>query len=315
MDKYRWRRQTHAYHDVIGWWHVPDLYARLALGGTFHVLQTNAVGMRSSRDYPRKQPPGRKRLLFLGDSYTAGDGVSNCQRFTDLLEARFPGLDAMNFGLNGSGTDQQLLVFETLANGYEADAYVFCPCVENIARNMYTCFPSYSFREQLVVYRPKPYFDLIDGSLAVRNQPVPREKRSADELGNWRYGFPYRPGESDRYAIYGDADSDHWQLMKAILMRFCAQVRGKPVLIAPLPVYDHYLVRLPPTYMERFAELDHSQDRVHVIDLLPAFIRRPLYERKTFLFAGDPHYTHAAHRIVADELEYNLSRFCPGLLE
>jgi hypothetical protein len=29
-----WRRQVNGYHPVIGWWHLPNLYARLALGQT-----------------------------------------------------------------------------------------------------------------------------------------------------------------------------------------------------------------------------------------------------------------------------------------
>ena len=309
-----WRRQVYAYHPVLGWWHLPRTYARLALGETYHVFETNDAAMRASRDYPRARPAGRKRVVFLGDSYTAGDGVSNGQRFTDLLEARFPGLDALNFGLNGSGTDQQLLIHETMAREYEADAYVFCLCPENIARNAYSCFPSYSFRERLTVYRPKPWFELNGGGLALRNQPVPLEKRRAEALGDWRCAFPYVPGVRDPYAVYADAEGAHWRLMKAILQRFLAQVRGKPVLLVPLPMDVHYLERFPPTYMARFRELDAPADGVHVVDLLPAFARVPARRRRELRFPGDPHYTPPAHAIVADALEYALARHCPQVL-
>jgi carbamoyltransferase len=271
--------------------------------------------MRSSRDYPRQRPPGRKRVVFLGDSYTAGDGVSNNQRFTDILEARFPHLDALNFGLNGSGTDQQLLVFETIAKDYVADAYVFCICVENIARNMYNCFPSFNFRERLVVYRPKPFFNVKNGGLVPGNQPVPLEKRSTDELGDWQCSFPYLPGETDPYAIYKSPESKHWLLMKTILERFLSQVSGAPVLIVPLPMFNHYLDEIPPTYMDRFAELDKPSSRVHVVDLLPAFLKFPIERRREFRFVDDPHYTAAAHEVVSGALEYNLAKLCPGIFD
>ncbi len=314
VDGY-WRRQVYTYHPVIGWWHLPNLYARLELGGTYHNLMTNSAGMRSSREYPLQRLEGRKRIVFLGDSYAAGDGVSNGDRFTDLLEKRHPHLDAMNFGLNGSGTDQQLLVFETLASHYEADAYVFCICVENIARNLYTCFPSYNFKEHLVVYRPKPYFELHAGELVLKNQPVPVEKRTKDDLGEWQCSFPYLPGSSDPYAIYSFRERPHWQLMRAIVERFLDQANGKPVFIVPMPMSDHYLELQPPTYGPRFQELEDAAQNVFLVDLLPAFKRFPMEARKGFRFPDDPHYTAAAHVVVADALESAFLRHCPWLLD
>lgn len=314
MPECYWRRQVFAHHDVIGWWYVPNLHARVPLGGTFHNVTTNAAGMRSLRDYPHERPAGRKRIVFLGDSYTAGDGVSNAQRFTDLLEARYPHLDAMNFGLNGTGTDQQLLIFETIAGHYTADAYVFCICVENIARNLYTCFPSFDFREQQLVYRPKPYFELADAGLVLCNQPVSLEKRDKDALGDWRCSFPYLPGSDDPYAIYAYPDRLHWRTMKAILRRFLDSVRGKPVFIVPMPMYNHYLEQHPPTYWPRFQELEDKSGKVFVVDLLPAFVQRPRTERASFRFPDDPHYTAAAHALVADEIEKAVREHSPALL-
>lgn len=315
MPDCHWRRQVFTHHASIGWWHLPNLYARIPLGGTFHAVATNSVGMRSLREYPREIPSGRTRIAFLGDSYTAGDGVSNAQRFTDLLEARYPHLDAMNFGLNGTGTDQQVLIFETVARHYAADAYVFCICVENIARNLYTCFPSFDYREQQVVYRPKPYFELTADGLVLRNQPVSLEKRHKDALGDWRCDFPYLPGSDDPYAIYAHPDRPHWQTMRAILDRFTGAVAGKPVFIVPMPMYNHYLEQHPPTYWPRFRELEDPPAAVYVVDLLPALTRRPRAERESFRFRDDPHYTAAAHAVVADAIDRVLRERCPGLLD
>jgi len=300
---------------LIGWWHLPDMYARVPLGQTYHYVSTNAIGMRSDRDYPRTRPTGRKRVVFLGDSYTAGDGVSNDQRFTDLLERRFINLDAMNFGLNGSGTDQQLLIYEYLASGFEADAYVLCICVENIARNLYDCFPSYDWREQQVAYRPKPYFKLLDSELKLFNSPVPQERRTAENLGDWSCTFPYVTGDADPYAIYKDAGSIHWQTMKAILMRFITAVKGHPVFIVPMPMFNHYLGENPSTYMPRFKEIEDESDEVHVIDLLPAMQAVPLNLRSGFRFPDDPHYTAAAHSLVADAMGYHFALHAPNLLD
>ena len=310
-----WRRQVFEYHPLFGWWHLPYLYARVPLGQTYHHVATNGVGMRTQRDYPKQRVAGRKRIIFLGDSYTAGDGVSNNDRFTDLLERRHANLDAMNFGLNGSGTDQQLLIFESMAREYDADALVICICVENIARNLYDCFPSFDWREQLVAYRPKPYFALNGDTLELHNTPVPKERRKADELGDWRYGFPYIPGESDAYAIYKDASSLHWRTMKAILSRLLHGAAGMPVFIVPMPMYNHYLGANGPTYLPRFAELADTDRGIHLVDLLPAMLNVPMNDRRGFRFPDDPHYTAAVHKLVADALEYQFALHAPALLD
>ena len=149
----------------------------------------------------------------------------------------------------------------------------------------------------------------------MRNQPVPIERRSQEALGDWQCSFPYVPGSEDPYAIYQYPDRPHWRTMQAILDRFIGQVSGKPVFIVPLPMYDHYLEQLPPTYWPRFRELEDRLGNVFAVDLLPAFTHRPLAQRKSFRFADDPHYTAAAHAAVADEIEKALREFCPGLLD
>jgi len=311
-----WRRQYFAYHPAIGWWHIPNVKARIQLGNTFHMVRTNSAGLRADRDYPLQTPPRRKRIVLLGDSYTAGDGVSNGERYSDLLEQKYnSNLDVINFGLNGSGTDQQLLIYENIAKDYEADAYIFAICVENIARNTYTCFPSMSNWEQTIYYRPKPYFVLENGNLLLNNQPVPLEKRQHDQLGDWKHGFPYLPEyPSDAYAVYRYKDGEYWQLMKKILERFLEQVKGKPVFIMPLPMYDHYLEQSPAIYLERFKELvDLSQDHF-LINVLQEFMKYPINERKLFRFPKDPHYTPFAHEVVAGAIELNINNSVPTLL-
>lgn len=308
-----WRRQVFEYHSLFGWWHIPNLLARIPLGQTFHLVKTNSVGMRCSQEYPKPCPKGRKRVVFLGDSYTAGDGVSNKHRFTDRIEQRYPHLDALNFGLNGSGTDQQLLILENMAVEYEADAFVFCICVENIARNLYTCFPNFLWHEQLETFLPKPYFKLTESGLHLCNAPVPKERRTQDKLDGWRYGFPYIPGETDAYAIYKYQDSKHWQVMKSILQRMIVHAKGSPVFIVPMPMYNHYLGELDPIYLTRFQELADPEKQIHLVDLLPAMKAEPMHVRQRFRFPDDPHYTRMAHEIVANVMGKELMDKAPEL--
>jgi carbamoyltransferase len=309
-----WRRQTFEYHPVIGWWHIKNLYAKIPLGGLTHNFYSNSIGMRSSREYTALPVNNKKRIIFFGDSYTAGDGVSNEHRFSDLLEMNYPNLEVMNFGLNGSGTDQQLLIYESLSKEYEADAYVFCVCVENIVRNFCTCRPSFDFKEHKLVYRPKPYFEIVHDQLILRNNPVPREKRSKDSLGDWTCNFPYLENyPKDPYAVYNFEEGPYWLLMKKIVQNFMDQVVPKPVFIVPMPMLDHYLERSPASYWPRFKSLEDKKNKRYVIDILTALKSSP--QRKNFYFYNDPHYTESAHALIAKVLDYNLHRFHPELFK
>ena len=82
----------------------------------------------------KKKPEGKYRIILFGDSFTAGDAVSNQQRYGDMLEQRFPALQVLNFGLSGTGTDQQYLVFQEYAKDIDYDLLMICPLVENIRR-------------------------------------------------------------------------------------------------------------------------------------------------------------------------------------
>ena len=91
-----------------------------------------------------------------GLSFTAGDGVSNRHRFGDVLEKRLGNVEVLNFGLPGSGTDQQLLTFREYAKDLEYDLLLICPFVENIERIVATHRKTVNFSDgKLVeVYRP-----------------------------------------------------------------------------------------------------------------------------------------------------------------
>ena len=94
------------YHPQIGHLYVPNLRARIPneLGGYY--VETNSAGFRSSVEF-HKERNKIPRILFFGDSYTAGDGCDNNERFSELLGESL-NAEVYNYGLSGSGTDQLL---------------------------------------------------------------------------------------------------------------------------------------------------------------------------------------------------------------
>jgi hypothetical protein len=320
-------------HDpTIGYHYTPNFRRTLIRpGGGEYTLVTNSIGIRSEREYAKPKPPGVFRIIVLGDSFAAGQYVSNDQRFTELLERRLgPGVEVMNFALEGTGTDQQLLIFETAAREYEPDLVIIFPFLQNIRRNMADARLSYDPATMKPILLAKPRFELMpDGRLELRNVPVPTERKAADEpgatntdidrslkhrikvkLSSWRavaiakrfvYGLkPWEP-----FPEYKSPDTPGWRLMEAILRRLHDAANGKPVVIVPVFYGSYVQYRMARNYWDRFNSLTATPG-IHAIDLLPDFKRLGREATACFQEPYDPHYSARGHLVVADALEREL---------
>lgn len=312
------------YHAVFGFHFVPGLRARVPHEAGGYLVRTNSAGFRSDREFTSEKPAGVFRVLLFGDSYTAGDGVSNGQRYSDLVEALLPGIEVYNYGVPGTGTDQHFLVYRELAASVDHDAIVIAVQVENI-RRVVARYREFTDRggERMIV--AKPYFTIGEGgSLELHNVPVPREPISPDQLGD-EARFVDRGGElrfirealnklgpavkslvqavvaPDPLPGYARSDHPDWLLMRGILDQWIGS-SDVPVIIMPVPLYHHVeeLAR-PDRYQARFAELAYSS-RVTIHDPLPAFHAVPREARRAFRFERDVHPTPAAHRVLAQSL-------------
>ncbi|MEZ6017857.1 MAG: hypothetical protein R3F49_22320 [Planctomycetota bacterium] len=117
------------------------------------------------------------RVLVLGDSYTAGDGVDNRERFTDLLAAMH-GVEVLNCGVSGTAPDQHALLLEELAPTLRPDLVILAVTVHTIARIQQKHRVSLD-RFGRPVHVPRAHFVLDAGALrlctssAVPAQPTP----------------------------------------------------------------------------------------------------------------------------------------------
>jgi carbamoyltransferase len=314
------------YHPTIGYHFIPGIKTRVEHEGGGYLLRVNQAGFRCAHEFVPQKRPGTFRILLFGDSYTAGHGVSDPYRYGDVLERLVPGLEVYNFGLQGTGTDQQYLIFREKAAGIDYDLIVISVFVENIRRVVARYRPWVTNTGEMLVF-PKPYFALAaDGSLHLRNVPVSREPVRPEDLprGEWKH-FDYSgkwprvratvnrmgPRVKDlvqRLTHYQplpeytrSACPAAWQLMKRILGQWIAETTA-PVLICPIPLYQHIEeTASPAAYLARFHEL-HDPPRVIVHDVLPAFHRVPRSERRRLRFTQDPHLTPVGHYTLAESL-------------
>src|SRR5262249_2179369 len=261
-------------------------------GGTYH-FQTNSQGIRSSREYAFKKRPGNTRVMLCGDSMSAGQFVSNEHRLSEQLERRIPNLEVINLSLEGSGTDKQLLLYESIGLQYEHDLVMLMPFLSNLRRNMVGAREAFDAQTGLKVLRGKPRFVLINGQLELRNIPVPKEcpapvgaalgimtdspntllSRLKSRLSALpcmpfikKIAYFFNPWEP--FPEFRSAKSPEWQLMEAIICRFRQSAGCRPIVIVPT-FYDSYVrYRMSRSYWHRFRVLEQISG-IHVVDLLP----------------------------------------------
>lgn len=308
------------YHPVLGYRFIPNLKARVPHESGGYLIRVNNFGFRCNHNFSIKKEKNNRRVLLFGDSYTAGDGVSNEFRYGDLLEQLVPNLEVYNFGLPGSGTDQQYLAYREFAANIEHDLVIIAVLVENIRRVASHYRVWHNEQGQLVCYA-KPYFVMNRGVLTPMNipprkDPIPSVELPDEEKEFLDYGSRFPKIEKliaklhlkdfaqsiTRYQPvpeYNRPGNPAWQLMQNILKEWIRN-EPKPVLIMPLPVYQYLEGMSNPSYYQaRFNELAHDTGCL-LYDLLPDLLKYSLEQRRQFRFKKDAHPTREGHAAIAN---------------
>jgi hypothetical protein len=141
---------------------VPNSSSIVTTARTIHA-QHNSLGFRDV-EFVRDARP---TLLFIGDSFVWGVDAEVDERFTDLLRSRIPGINIVNAGVSGYGTDQEFLLLQRIWSTIRPQLVVLIFCADNDRVDN-------SLNVRYDFYR-KPYFaTAADGALQLRGQPVPK---------------------------------------------------------------------------------------------------------------------------------------------
>ncbi len=153
------------YDRLLGWRMKPGITQLMDL------VDVEGVAVRSNTqgfwdEEFQVQRNGKARTAFIGDSFTWGMGVREGERFSNLIAARNPDVECLNFGIPGYGTDQELLLYRHHVRTYQPDLIVLTVYQNDYRDNMYS-----------VRYgRAKPYFELAEEDhLRLQNIPVSKE--------------------------------------------------------------------------------------------------------------------------------------------
>jgi hypothetical protein len=120
------------------------------------------------------EPP----VLAVGDSYAHGDEVNDAETWVALLQPLI-GRRTVNAGVSGYGLDQIVLRAEKEVRALKPEALVLVFIAEDLRRS----------EMSRVWGAEKPYFEPADGTLTLRNVPVPPPASPGATLDLWQRLF------------------------------------------------------------------------------------------------------------------------------
>ena len=117
------------YHEVLGWTQIPDLETEIQVEGRTIKVKFNSLGFRDV-EHQEIKPPGTRRIVVVGDSFSEAIQVNLEETFFRRLQALLNGRDdtqsweVINLGVGDFGTAQQCIALEEIGLRFEPDIVI-----------------------------------------------------------------------------------------------------------------------------------------------------------------------------------------------
>lgn len=289
--------------EKLGWIATPDYFYEGELvdasGTRYSVsIQTNAEGYRVYGD-PRVTD--RKKVLFLGDSYTQAMQVSNDKAYYTLLQNKL-NLEVFAFGVDGFGTLQQLMLLDEIIDDIQPDAVVLQLCPNDLINNDYALETRSGFNNNGL---RRPYLE--NGDIVYRNPAnMPALREFAASYSDFLYflitrldrlrSMPNNPSESIiqeqglSYPLFENSVATTDELL--------ARIRSR--IPSGTPLYTFSTSHGHP-YLDVFRRVS-DREGVYFIDGTSQALREIEGRGVTTRAADGEHWNDEGHRIVAEVL-------------
>jgi lysophospholipase L1-like esterase len=249
----------------------------------------NGAGCRDNIEYSPRIQPGKRRVSFVGDSFTAGHGIKNVDdRFANRLRALHPDWEIHLLANVGLDTGNEITLLEkALSRDYQLDEVVLVYCLNDVC--------------DLLMAPRQPY----EGRLPAIDERGPWFTRGSyflDLIYN-RYKAAQNPYVRDYFAfVKGGYRGEYWQKQQARLkeLRDLVQSHGGHLTVVTFP----FLHALGPNYEYKFVheELNRlwTDLKVPHLELLPMYAG--LNSSALTINAHDAHPNELANKLAAEAI-------------
>jgi len=333
-------------HDAeLGWTIRPDGSSTGDDGQPLYRANHQGIRAPPGLEYGPEPPPGKVRIVTLGDSFTHGDDVRDAETWQHDLETQRGDVEVLNLGVPGFGTDQALLRWRRDGRRFRSQLVVLGIWPENVCRNLgvvrYYLVPSstYASKPRMVLEqgvdeagRAAPSLEVLNSPVMARDELI--ETLSAPEshplLSN---DYWYRPEETrprwyqelrvlqlaeslwtaferkrERERLYSGDDPAGIELTVAIARQFAREVRecGSTPLVLMIPMREQLAQQLEGEPVPLVQSL--RREGLDVLDMGPPMARasRARGER---LYTASGHQSAEGNQVFAELLGKELDRW------
>jgi lysophospholipase L1-like esterase len=249
----------------------------------------NHFGCRDNVEYDQFIPDGKRRVSFLGDSFTSGQGIKNIQdRFVNRVRAHRADWDVHMIADLGWDTDVELGFLKRLvADKYQIDNVVLVFCLNDVSDLMPNWMDSVRGAEAEI--RNAGW--LIQNSYFV-NFLYTRWKIMRNSYAREYYSFI---GDGYRGAVW---EQEMKQLRE---LRDVVQANGGKLTVVTFP----FVNAIGPNYP--YAAIHKQLDEFWTAENVPHLDLLPLYQKETAskltVNRFDAHPNEYAHQLATDAIE------------
>lgn len=127
---------------------IPGIQAFIAESEYEHLAHHTLQGLRGKKEFSPTKLDSVTRILFLGDSFTYGMGVSDEATFVRNVRRDFPCYEIANTGAAAYDTRNELAVLEKFGTAFQPDLTILCFFWNDLEGNLGNAIPDYGFDEQ-----------------------------------------------------------------------------------------------------------------------------------------------------------------------
>jgi hypothetical protein len=249
--------------------------------------RSNNFGLRDDVDYALRREPGRVRISFVGDSFTAGHGVPDVSvRYANRLRAAHPEWEIHALAIPGLETPEEAqLLRRLLSRGYELDVVVLAYYLENVGRFVPELRQYFAHAAEPL---PQPLRFLMQHSYAVDTFAYRLQTRWMYAGGYWSdvyqraYAGPPWEGQQRAFRAFRALVEQHGGRFAALTFPTLAGVEGRREMMARVDAF-------------------WRAEGVPHLDLLPVLEPHPVEE-----LVANPHDAHPSpttHALAAEAIE------------
>ena len=285
-------------------------------------LNTNSLGFKDRSAREVDLTTNKKRILFMGDSFTEGVGMTWEESFPGILDGQFPDLEILNASVVSYSPKlyylktkylieikqlqfDELFVFIDNSDPLNEITYKdFKPYDDNLIKKTSLKLKRYLYSHSYLYYSISSLINNTRQNDITQSWNPMSGRAVLDELAtagdNFVAATPTWSFTPILYEKWGKEGLDLAKTNMQLLVDLCKQNKIKlTIIIFPWPL--HISKGLVNDKQVKFWKEFCDLNKIRLIDLYPAFINNAQRENilKSYFIPGDVHWNHEGHKFIA----------------